>query len=56
MVQEPVEQRSGDNGITEHLSPFGEAAVRGEDHGALLVAGVDQLEEQVAGSASPTLR
>ena len=34
--------------IAEHLAPFGEAAVGGEDHGALLVSGIDELEEQIA--------
>ena len=48
VVQQPVEQRGGDDGIAEDLAPFGEAAVRGEDHSAALVAGVDELEEQVA--------
>lgn len=47
VVQQSVEQRSGDYGIAEDLAPFGEAAIGGEDHGALFVAGVDQLEEQV---------
>ncbi|GEM_PF-6241605 len=32
----------------EDVSPFGEAAVRGQDHGALFIAGVDELKEQVA--------
>lgn len=31
VVEEPVEQRGGDDGITEHLAPFGEAAVRGQE-------------------------
>ena len=48
MMEQPVEQRSGDDGVAEHLAPFGEAAVGGEDHGALFVAGVDELEEQIA--------
>ena len=48
MVEQAVEQRSGDDGIAEDVAPFGEAAVGGEDHGAALVAGGDQLEEQVA--------
>ena len=48
VVQEAVEERGGDDGIAEDLAPFGEAAVGGQDHGALLVAGVDELEEQVA--------
>jgi len=40
VVQEPVEERGGDDGIAEDLAPFGKAAVRGQDHGALLIAGV----------------
>ena len=32
--------------------PFGEAAVGGEDHGALLVAGIDGLEEQIAATGN----
>ena len=48
VVKQPVEQRGGDDGIAEDLAPFGKAAVGGEDHGALLVAGVDELEEQIA--------
>ena len=48
VVQQPVEQRRGDDGIAEDLAPFGKAAVRGEDHGAFFVAGVDELEEQIA--------
>ena len=47
MVQEPVEQCGRDDRIAEDLTPFREAAVRGEDHGPLFVAGVDELEEQV---------
>ena len=41
------EQRDGDDGIAEHVTPLREAAVGGEDHRALLVTGVDQLEEHV---------
>src|ERR1700719_1681509 len=48
MMEQPVEQRGGDDGIPEDVAPFGKAAVGGEDHGALFVAGVDELEEQVA--------
>ena len=48
MVQKPVEQRGRNDGIAEDLAPFGEAPVRVEDHGALIVAGVDELEEQIA--------
>ena len=48
MVEQSVQQRRGDHGITEDLAPFGKAAVGREDHGASLVSGVDQLEEQIA--------
>ena len=54
MVQEPVEQRRGDDGVTEDLAPFGEASVRGQDHGAFFIAGVDELEEQIAAAGDPS--
>jgi len=47
MVEETVEQRGGDDRITEDFTPFGKATVGGEDHGAALVAGIDELEEQI---------
>ena len=47
MVQEAVEQRGCHHGVAVRRSPFGKAAVGGEDHGAAFVAGVDQLKEQV---------
>ena len=47
MVEQSVEQRRGDRGITKDLAPLGEAAIGGEDHGAIFVAGVDQLEEEI---------
>ena len=47
VVREPVAQRGGHDGVAEHGAPLGEALVRGGDHGALLVAGVDELEEEV---------
>ena len=34
--------------VAKNLTPFGEAAIGGEDHGAALVASVDELEEQIA--------
>src|SRR6188472_1111264 len=46
VVQEAVEERGGDHRVAEDLAPLGEAPAGGEDHGAALVAGVDQLEEQ----------
>src|SRR5215831_2984252 len=48
MMEQTVEQRGGDDWAAEDVAPFSEAAVRGEDHRALLIAGIDQLEEQVA--------
>ena len=47
MVEQAVKQGGGDDGIAEDVTPFGEAAIEGEDRGALLVAGVDELEEQI---------
>ena len=47
MVQQAIEQRCGDDGVAEDVTLFGEAAVAGEDHGALFVAGVHELKEQV---------
>ncbi len=52
MVQQAVEQGGGDDGISENIAPLRKAAVGSEDHGAALVAGVDQLEEQIAGSGA----
>ena len=51
VVQEAIEERGSDDGIAEDLAPFGEAAVRREDHRAFLIAGIDQLEEQVGAAA-----
>lgn len=48
MVQQAVQQCGCDDGIAEHLAPFGEATVGRQDHRAAFVTGVDQLEEQVA--------
>ena len=45
VVKQPVEQRGGDHGVAKDFAPFGKATVGGEDHGAALVASVDQLEE-----------
>lgn len=47
VVQQAIEERGGDDGIAEDVAPFGEATVRGQDHGAALVSGVDELEEEV---------
>jgi hypothetical protein len=52
MMQEAVEQRGGDDGIAKDVSPLGGAAVRGEDHGAVFVASVDELEEEIAAAGN----
>ena len=51
-VTKAVQQGCRDHGIAEDLPPFGEAAVGGQGHGAAFVAGIDQLEEQVAGTGA----
>ena len=50
VVKKAVQQGCRDHGIAEDLPPFGKAAVGGQNHGAAFVAGIDQLEEQVAGT------
>ena len=45
MVKQAIQQRGGDDGAAKDLAPFGKAAVRGQNHGAALVAGIDQLKE-----------
>lgn len=52
MMEQSVEERGGNDGIAEDVAPFGEAAIGGEDHGALLVAGVDELEEEIAATGN----
>ena len=50
MVQQAVVQRGCIDRIASDLAPFGEAAVGGQDHCAPLVAGLDELEEEIAAS------
>ena len=47
VVYEAIKQCRCDDRIAEHFDPLGEAAVRCEDHRALIIVGVDELEEQV---------
>ena len=47
VMQEPVEDGRGDDGVAEELLPVDEALVRGDDRRALLVAVRDELEEQI---------
>ena len=35
VVHKAVEQRGSDDGVAQHLAPFGKAAVGGQDHGEL---------------------
>jgi hypothetical protein len=48
VVDEAVENGVDIGRVAEHLAPLGEAAVGGENHRALFVSDVDQLEEQIA--------
>jgi len=52
VVQQAIQQGSCDHGVAKDLTPFGKAAVGGQDHGAALAACVDQLEEQVPGGGA----
>ena len=47
MVDEPVDDRVADDRVLEHLVPFGEGPVGGDDHRPLLVPRRDDLEEHV---------
>src|SRR5215469_18348084 len=48
MMEQAIQQRGGYDGIAEDLAPFGKTAVRGEDHRALFVASINELEEEIA--------
>src|SRR5262249_6304301 len=48
-VEESVEDRGGPGGVVEDLAPGGDAAVGGEDDGAVLVPPRDNLEEMTRG-------
>ena len=52
MVQKAIQQGCGDDGIAKDLGPFSKSTITGQDHGATLISGVDQLEEQIS-SRSP---
>ena len=47
MVQQAVQQGGGHDVVTEEGAPVFKTPIGGKDGGALLVAGIDQLEEQV---------
>ncbi len=48
VVKQSVEKGRRRDGIAEDVAPLGEASVWGEDHRALFVPGVDELEEEIA--------
>uniref|UniRef100_A0A915LAP7 Uncharacterized protein n=1 Tax=Romanomermis culicivorax TaxID=13658 RepID=A0A915LAP7_ROMCU len=48
VMQQPVEQGCCNDTVAEYLAPLTEAAIGSQDNRAPLIAGVDQLEEQVA--------
>src|ERR1700760_2474955 len=51
VMQKSVQQGRRDDRIPENFAPLAEAAIGGQDHRALLIASVDQLEEQIAGTS-----
>ena len=50
-VQYPVQQRGGHDLVVQDLSPLLEALVRGQHRRGVLVAPVDELEEQDGAAA-----
>ena len=55
VVKEAVQQGRRHHRIAKDLAPFGKAAVGCEDHGALFVSGVDELEGGVSNRTSKGL-
>ena len=47
-MREPVEQGCGHLGIAEHVCPFAEAEVGGDDDAGALVEFAQQVEQQCA--------
>ncbi len=48
VVQQPVEDRGGDDGIAEHVAPLAGSEIAGDEDAAALVAATDELEHQVS--------
>jgi hypothetical protein len=42
-MEETIEQSGGAHGMSEDVAPLGDPAVRGQDHGAALIASVDEV-------------
>ena len=45
---QPIQQCGGNHGVTKDVRPLSEAAVSSRGYVASLVAGIDQLEKQIA--------
>ena len=46
MMGQPVQKRSGQFGITEHIAPFRKAQVGGDDHAGSFVQLAQQMKQQ----------
>jgi len=46
-MQQPIEDRDGDDLINEHLAPLHDGAVGSDQHAVVLITAGDQLEKQV---------
>src|SRR5262249_60583266 len=51
VMEDAVQDGSGDDAVAEHLAPAAKALIAGEDHGAALVAAADELKEEVGPGA-----
>ena len=51
MMQQAIEDSTGDHRIAEHLAPGAKTLIAGDDDRAALVTARDQLEEQVGALA-----
>ena len=47
VMQQLIQQSDGHHRVAEHLGPFREPSIRGQDHGAFFVSGADQPKEQI---------
>jgi hypothetical protein len=47
VVQQPVQNGCGDDGVAKHRAPLTNVAIGGDEHGTLLVAAASQLEEEM---------
>ena len=48
-MDDAVDHRGGDGLVAEHAAPAAERQVGGQDEGGVLIAGGDELEEEVRG-------